>query len=120
MHLVAMIQLLLVIKQSRNVTGLSAKTQLLFLSVFIVRYLGFINHNPFTGIHTYFSILKILFLGITGTTFYFIKYKRPYCISYSPETDSFPIYVPYLVALVLTFISNSEVLGWPRSYSIWL
>ncbi|XP_051912297.1 ER lumen protein-retaining receptor-like [Hippocampus zosterae] len=120
LHLLAMVQLLLVIRTTRVTTGLSAKTQLLFLSVFVIRYFGFLFDSPFTGIHIYFSIMKILFLGMTGMTFYLIRFKRPYCSSYSPQADSFPFWVLYGVAFFLTLLSNSSLLGWARSYSIWL
>jgi ER lumen protein retaining receptor len=120
LHLVAMIQLLFVIRSTRNTTGLSAKTQLLFLSVFVIRYFGFLLDSPFTGIHLYFSIMKMLFLALTATTWYHIKFKRPYCSSYSPQADSFPFYVLYGLALVLLLVSSNERLGYARSYSIWL
>ena len=83
LHLIAMIQLLIVILTSRSVSGLSAKTQLMLLTVFIIRYYGFLYYNPFTGMNLYFSIMKVLFLGLTATTWYYIKYKKPYSLSYS-------------------------------------
>ena len=117
-HLFAIITLILKIMASRSISGLSLKTQVLFLMVFCLRYI-----DIFFGIKTYYmTIMKIIFVVATAFTVYLMKFKKPYCLSYDEAADTFPFYVLFIIALVLTiFIHKAfywQDLFW--SYSIWL
>jgi hypothetical protein len=76
LHLVAILLLLLKILASKNVVGLSYKTQELFLVVFLTRYSDMILENRWGSL--YFNIMRFIFIGINGMTIYYMRYKRPY------------------------------------------
>jgi ER lumen protein retaining receptor len=76
LHLFAIFLLLLKIVASKNVVGLSYKTQEIYLIVFLTRYSDLILESHWGSV--YFNIMRIVFIGITGVTIYYMRYKRPY------------------------------------------
>ena len=75
--------------------GLSYKTQEIYLVVFITRYI-----NLFQGWKSfYIFVMKILFIAITAYTMYLMRNKKPFCLSYDKDSDSFKHYYVYLGAL---------------------
>lgn len=85
LHLLAMLMLVLKILANKNVigtssfySGLSYKTQELFLVVFIARYIDLI----FVWRSFYLFIMKVIFIGLTAYTMYLMRQKKPFNLSY--------------------------------------
>lgn len=76
LHLVAILLLLLKIIASKNVVGLSYKTQELYLVVFLTRYSDMILEHHWGTL--YFNMMRFIFIGITAATIYHMRFKRPY------------------------------------------
>lgn len=76
LHLVAVLLLLLKIIASKNVVGLSYKTQELYLVVFLTRYSDMLLEHHWGSL--YFNLMRFIFIGITAYTIYHMKFKRPY------------------------------------------
>jgi ER lumen protein retaining receptor len=66
-------------------TGISLKTQELFLVVFVCRYLDLFT----TYYSLYNSVMKILYIASTGYIVYMIRYKDTFKASYDHSHDSF-------------------------------
>ena len=76
LHLVAILLLLLKIIASKNVVGLSYKTQELYLMVFLTRYSDMILEHHWGSL--YFNMMRFIFIAITAATIYHMRFKRPY------------------------------------------
>lgn len=76
LHLVAILLLLLKIVASKNVVGLSYKTQELFIVVFLTRYSDFVLEKHWGSM--YFNVMRIIFIAINVMTIYYMRHKRPY------------------------------------------
>lgn len=76
LHLVAILLLLLKIIASKNVVGLSYKTQEIFTVVFITRYSDMVLEHHWGSL--YFNIMRFIFIGISALTIYYMRFKRPY------------------------------------------
>ncbi len=76
LHLFAVLILLLKILASKNVIGVSYKTQEMYLIVFMTRYSDMILENHWGSI--YFNIMRIFFIFITAYTIRIIRFKRPF------------------------------------------
>ena len=82
LHLVAILLLLLKIIASKNVVGLSYKTQELYLVVFLTRYSDMILEHHWGSL--YFNMMRFIFIGITIATIYHMRCKRPYMLVLLP------------------------------------
>ena len=76
LHLVAILMLLLKIISSKTVIGLSYRTQELYMVVFLTRYSDLIIEHHWGSF--YFNFMRFIFIGITATTIYYMKWRRPY------------------------------------------
>ena len=125
LHLLAVVMLILKILANRNVVGnssthigLSYKTQEMYLLVFLTRYIDlFLGWKSF-----YLFAMKIMFIALTAYTLYLMRIKKPYCLSYDREADSFPHYYLYLASLVLAVIIHKSLnpIDFIWSFSVWL
>ena len=115
-HLASIVILLLAIEKNRSTAGLSMKTQLLYVLIYVTRYL-----NLFTKYYSlYNSLLKIFFIGSSIYTVYIMgtKYRK----TIQEDIDTFPF--KYLVlgsaisALVFCHKYTFREVMW--SFSIWL
>ncbi|KAJ0413720.1 ER lumen protein retaining receptor [Aspergillus carlsbadensis] len=116
-HLASIFILLQKMKSSSSCSGLSFKSQALYLMVFVTRYLDLFW--AFTD-SLYNTTFKLLFIGSSGYIIYLML--NEYRPTHDPNTDTFK--VQYLLAssaiLALVFphdYSISEIL-W--TFSIWL
>ncbi|KAL2794197.1 ER lumen protein retaining receptor [Aspergillus keveii] len=116
-HLASIFILLQKMKSSSSCSGLSFKSQALYLMVFVTRYLDLFW--AFTD-SLYNTTFKLLFIGSSGYIIYLML--NDYRPTHDPNTDTFK--VQYLLAssaiLALVFphdYSVSEIL-W--TFSIWL
>lgn len=85
LHLLSFIILILKIRSTKNCTGLSYKTQEVYLVVFLTRYWDLFLYF----VSLYNTTMKLFFIGATVYTIYLMKFKRPYCLTYEEACDDF-------------------------------
>ena len=100
-------------------TGLSCKTQEIYMLVFCMRYVDLFMYF----ISVYNTSMKIFFISATGLIIYLMRFKKPFCTTYDALGDAFPhfkILIP--AAAVLTAICHSGTSYWELcwSFSLWL
>merc|ERR1711879_816637 len=102
LHLASILILLIKILSTQNVKGISLKTQILYVAVFLTRYV-----DLFWNFHSlYNTCMKVFFIFSTLATVYLIKFKRPYCLTYDAENDTFnPLYL-IIPCAILAFVWN--------------
>jgi len=101
-HLVAIAILLAKIWTTRSCAGISGRSQILFLIVFISRYLDLFTNF----ISLYNSVMKILFLGSSIATVYlmYVKFKA----TYDRNHDTFRVEFLLLPTLLLALLINHD------------
>lgn len=119
LHLLSFIIIVYKLLKDKSCHGVSAKTQEIYLIVFLTRYLDLFMYF----VSLYNTIMKILFIGVTIFILYLMYYKQPICSTYEREKeDNFPhIYlIPF--ALIMTLIIHSKFEWWELtwSFSLWL
>jgi len=115
-HLLAIIILLLKIWKTRSCAGISGKSQVLFLVVFVSRYLDLVTNF----VSVYNTTMKIFFIASAAGTVYlmFIKFKATYDGNHDTFRVEFLLGPIAILALVLNHeFSVMEVL-W--TFSIYL
>lgn len=97
-HVIAIVLLLLKIWKTRSAAGISGKSQILFATVYIFRYLDLFT----TFISAYNTIMKILFIGASCATVFliFVKFKA----TYDGNHDTFRIELVIGPCALLAFI----------------
>lgn len=115
-HMASHLILLYSIYRNKSINGLSLKTQILYVVVFVFRYL-----DVFTSfISAYNTFMKVFFVGTSAYTVYLMSYK--YQKTIRENLDTFP--VKYLVApsallsFIFTHAYTIREVTW--SFSIWL
>jgi len=90
-------------------SGVSLKTQELYLMVFIMRYL-----DLFTTFYSlYTCTMKVVYLVTTATTICLIKYTEPIKSLYNADQDSFQHYkFAILPSFVIAFVTHLCGSGW--------
>lgn len=125
LHLLAVIMLVLKILANKNVigmilinSGLSYKTQQLFLVVFLTRYFDLL----FEWKSLYLFLMKLIFISMTAYTMYLMKIKKPYNLSYDKESDTLPHYYIYAGSLIMAVLVHKSLnpIDFAWSFSIWL
>jgi len=103
-HVSSFFILLLKIYGTKNVKGLSLKTQALYLFLFCCRYSDiFWNYRPMWNF-----VLKVVFILATALTCYVIRFKKPYSDHYSAELDSFNVWYLIVPCAMLALVWNDE------------
>ena len=74
-HLLAIVLLLMKIWKTRSCAGISGKSQILFLVVFVTRYLDLLT----SFISLYNTVMKIFFIGSAAGTVYLMYHKFKVC-----------------------------------------
>ncbi|KAI9277415.1 ER lumen protein retaining receptor [Sporodiniella umbellata] len=115
MHLASIFILLLKIKKTKTCVGISLKSQLLYVAVFITRYLNLLDFISF-----YNTLMKLFFIGSSLYIVYLmlVRYKATYDLN----LDTFRIEylaVPSLL-LALASTANYSVVEVLWTFSIWL
>eukprot|EP00090_Calanus_glacialis_P046795 TRINITY_DN935_c0_g1_i3.p2 TRINITY_DN935_c0_g1~~TRINITY_DN935_c0_g1_i3.p2 ORF type:complete len:225 (-),score=30.47 TRINITY_DN935_c0_g1_i3:264-902(-) len=101
-HLLAIILLLLKIWKTRSCAGISGKSQILFLVVFVTRYL-----DLFTSfISLYNTTMKMFFIGSAAATVYLMYQK--FKATYDGNHDTFRIEFLLGPAILLSLVLNHE------------
>jgi ER lumen protein retaining receptor len=71
-HLASIFILLHKIQTSRSCRGISFKTQALYLTVFVTRYLDLLT-GPYVSFYN--TVMKLFFIGSTAYTLFLMKVK---------------------------------------------
>ena len=67
----------------------------------------------------YNTIFKLMFMSATAYIIYLIKVKKPYCLGYDPNSDSFNHYLfIYPVVCLLTLLFHTTSSAPPSIWSI--
>lgn len=115
-HVISIVILIRTIETKKSIKGISLKTQLLYMLVFITRYLDLLTFK-FGSIYNF--LLKIIYLGSTGYTIHMIlKYSK----SINQYVDDFKIIYVLIPSFILSLIFNYKFtfieIIW--SFSLWL
>ena len=90
-HLFSILILMVRLNITKNVKGISLKTQELFLLVFLTRYLDlFFGHF----VSVYNTIMKITYIATSATIVYYIREVNPWQRTYREEVkheDTFQV-----------------------------
>jgi len=115
-HLLAIIILLLKIWKSRSCAGISGKSQILFLTVFVSRYLDLFTNF----ISLYNTTMKVFFIGSAAATVYlmYVKFKATYDGNHDTFRIEFLLGPCALLALVLNHEFSVMEILW--TFSIYL
>jgi len=108
LHLLSILIILEKIRRTKNCAGISLKSQELYLIVFATRYLDLFNlqHDFESGLSTYNTIMKCLFLASAAYIVYLMRMK--YRATYDKEHDSFRIEFLLAPCILLAFIWNEK------------
>merc|ERR1712241_564407 len=115
-HLVAILILLLKIWKTRSCAGISGKSQILFLVVFVTRYLDLVTNF----VSVYNTVMKIFFIVSAAGTVYlmFIKFKATYDGNHDTFRVEFLLGPVAILALVLNHEFSVMEILW--TFSIYL
>jgi len=115
-HLLAIIILLIKIWKTRSCAGISGKSQILFLVVFVSRYLDLFTNF----ISLYNTCMKIFFVSSAAATVYlmYVKFKATYDGNHDTFRIEFLVAPVALLALVLNHEFSTMEILW--TFSIYL
>merc|ERR1719209_1508724 len=101
-HLLAILILLLKIWKTRSCAGISGKSQILFLVVFVTRYLDLATNF----VSLYNTSMKVFFIASAAATVYlmYVKFRA----TYDGNNDSFRLELLVAPVAVLALVFNSE------------
>ncbi|XP_042505202.1 ER lumen protein-retaining receptor-like isoform X1 [Macadamia integrifolia] len=99
-HLFSIIILLLKIRTMKSCAGISLKTQELYVIVFLARYL-----DLFTKYFSlYNTIMKLVFIGISISIVWYMRYHKVVKQTYSKDQDTFRHYFLLLPCFLLAVV----------------
>jgi len=115
-HLLAIVILLLKIWKTRSCAGISGKSQILFLTVFISRYLDLFTNF----ISLYNTCMKVFFVGTAAATIYlmYVKFKATYDGNHDTFRIEFLLGPTALLAIALNHEFSVMEILW--TFSIYL
>ena len=103
LHLASICILLYKVVKLKNCSGVSLRTQFLYILVFISRY----GIDLFTSfISLYNTIMKIFFISTSIGVVYLMRTK--YRATYDTDSDTFPLYILIIPSIVLGIIFTDE------------
>lgn len=101
-HLFALLYLLWKIWHTKSCAGISGKTQILYLIVFLTRYIDLF----YLFISVYNSVLKVVFILGTALTVYLVYVRFPK--TYDSKSDSFRIAFVLIPSALLALAINHD------------
>eukprot|EP00866_Antonospora_locustae_P002299 jgi/Antlo1/2299/1 len=104
-HVASMFVLVEKIRKTRSFSGLSYKTQLLKMIVFLTRYLDIFSTSYSESLHVYNTIMKIAYMTFQALLLYTIRFK--YFHTYDAELDNFVIEMLVIPCTVLALVISS-------------
>jgi ER lumen protein retaining receptor len=118
-HLASFLVMVLRLQASRSAQGISLKSQELFLLTYVTRYLDLFTNF----VSVYNTVMKLLYLSLSGAIVYFIRMKEPFRSSYDKSLDSFlhwKFAVLPCAILAIIFNERFEVMEILWTFSIYL
>jgi len=103
-HILSFILLLHKIVKGKSSAGISLRTQELYAIVFFTRYIDIFWN--FSSMYNW--VLKILFIGCSGTIVYIMRYGKPQIATYNAELDAFPMQYLLGPCALLGLIVNQD------------
>lgn len=100
LHLASILLLLLKIRKTRSASGISLKTQSLYVLVFVSRYLDLFTHF----VSFYNSLMKIAYISSSIYIVYFIYTKIP--ATWDPRQDIVKVELLIVPSLILAIFIN--------------
>lgn len=117
-HLFSIVVLLLKIRTTKSCSGISLKTQELYVLVFLSRYLFFFTRY----ISLYNSIMKLFFIGTSIAIVWYMRYHKVVKLTYNKDEDTFKHYFlvlpSFVLALLIPHAFNTVEILW--TFSIYL
>ncbi|KAG9448188.1 hypothetical protein H6P81_014316 [Aristolochia fimbriata] len=101
-HLFSILVLLLKIYATKSCSGISLKTQELYVLVFLTRYLDLFA----SFISTYNTVMKLVFIGSSVAIVWCMRYHPIIRRSYDKDQDNFPHYFLVLGSFILALLVN--------------
>lgn len=118
-HLASFVVLLLKLFASKSAAGISLKSQELFFLVFFTRYLDLFTHF----VSLYNTAMKILYIAISGSIVYVIRFREPFKSTNDKSQDTF-VHTKFAIlpcaALAIIFNERFEALEILWTFSIYL
>jgi ER lumen protein retaining receptor len=120
-HVFSILILFLRLRLARNSTGISLKTQELFLLVFLTRYLDLFSNF----VSLYNTVMKVLYISSTAALVYSMRYSKALRSTYDSGHDTF-LHIRFAVipcailALILNLFQGFEFLEYMWDFSIFL
>jgi ER lumen protein retaining receptor len=108
-HLYTMILLIHKIRNTRSCSGLSYKTQLLYMIVFACRYSDIIIARLNRPLRIYNFFMKIAYLSVQAFILFLIRVK--YFYTYDKHNDSFNVSFLILPCVIAAFICKIKTHG---------
>lgn len=103
-HLFSFVILLYILFTKKSASGISLKTQELYLLVFLCRYL-----DLFTNFYSlYNTIFKIFYILCSGAIVFLIRFKEPWKSTNDRKQDTFQSWVLIIPCLALACFVNYE------------
>jgi len=124
MHLASIMILLFKIRSRRNCSGISLNSQMLYVLVFVTRYLDLFNFDLFMSFNKFYNwTMKIIFISTSVYIVYLMKFVQPICATYKKEADD-KLPVLYLIVpcavFAMIFIEFYEIQEYLWTFSIYL
>ncbi|KAF9978547.1 endoplasmic reticulum retention protein [Actinomortierella ambigua] len=102
MHLASIFILLLKMQKTRSVAGISFKTQALYATVFVTRYLDLFTNF----VSLYNTVMKIFFITSSIYIIYLMKFK--FKATNDPRLDTFQVQYLLLATAILAVLINHQ------------
>lgn len=119
MHVISIFLLASKIMSSRSCKGISLKSQILYLTVYVVRYLDFFAMLKMDVLHMYNSLLKIVFIASQSLIIYLMHVR--FVSTFDKRTDSFKrnwIYLILGICFVISFFATNCRSTWSFTLKI--
>lgn len=99
-HLLSIIVLLLKIRTTKSCSGISLKTQELYVIVFLTRYLDLFTRY----VSLYNTVMKVVFIGTSIGIVWYMRYHKVVKQTYNKNEDTFQHYYLALPCFVLALL----------------
>ncbi|KAK8200977.1 endoplasmic reticulum retention protein [Zalaria obscura] len=117
-HLISILILLHKMKTSSSASGISFKSQFLYLIVYVTRYLDLLWTDPTKSLWN--TLLKLIFISTSAYTIYLML--NDYKPTHDPNLDTFKVHYllagSFLLALIFPYAYTPAEILW--AFSIWL
>lgn len=121
LHVASIFMLLLKMATSRSCSGISRRTQELYMLVFATRYMDLLVTHPFrSGLMFYNTVMKILFLSSSAYIIYLIRVKYKHTYDHVHDTFRYEFAIVGAAVAALIFHLKMTVLELLWAFSVFL